>query len=65
MINGKLMDSMDPNLPFLLNVSQFRRKKILGKTNLFLKKRTNSILDAIISEDKQKKEDGQKILQVF
>jgi len=50
MINGKLMDSMDPNLPFLLNVSQFRRKKIL---------------DAIISDDKQKKEDGQKILQAF
>jgi len=50
MINGKLMDSMDPNLPFLLNVSQFRRKKIL---------------DAITSEDKGKREDGQKILQAF
>jgi len=50
MINGKLMDSMDPNLPFLLNVSQFRRKKIL---------------DAIMSEDKTKREDGQKILQAF
>jgi len=50
LLNDKLLDSMDPNLPFLLNVSQFRRKKLL---------------DAIISEDKQKKEDGQKILQAF
>jgi len=50
MINGKLMANMDPTLPFLLNVSQFRRKKIL---------------DAIMSKEKFKKEDGQKILQAF
>ena len=31
MINGKLMSSMDPSLPFLLNVSMFRRRKILGR----------------------------------
>ena len=31
MISGKLMEDMEPSLPFLLNVSQFRRKKILGK----------------------------------
>lgn len=30
MIKGDLMDEMDKNLPFKLNVSQFRRKKILG-----------------------------------
>jgi len=30
MINGKLMATMDPGLPFLLNVCQFRRKKIMG-----------------------------------
>jgi len=29
MISGKLMEDMEPSLPFLLNVSQFRRKKIL------------------------------------
>lgn len=30
MIKGDLMDEMDSNLTFKLNVSQFRRKKILG-----------------------------------
>jgi hypothetical protein len=27
------MEEMDKNLPFKLNVSQYRRKKILGKGN--------------------------------
>jgi len=62
MINGKLMDSMDPNLPFLLNVSQFRRKKILGI--IFNSLSSLIDIDAIMSEDKSKREDGQKILQV-
>ena len=43
MSNGKLSDEMDENIPFKLNVSQFRRKKIL---------------DAIMSEEKDKKEKG-------
>ena len=30
MIQGELMEEMDKNLPFKLNVSQFRRKKIIG-----------------------------------
>ena len=30
MIKGDLMEEMDSNLPFKLNVSQYRRKKILG-----------------------------------
>ena len=30
MMTGKLGDEMDPNVPFRLNVSQYRRKKILG-----------------------------------
>ncbi|EGR31209.1 hypothetical protein IMG5_115710, partial [Ichthyophthirius multifiliis] len=50
MMTGKLEDEMDQNVPFRLNVSQYRRKKIL---------------DAIMSSNKDKKDKGQKILQVF
>lgn len=49
MINGELMEEMETNLPFKLNVSQFRRRKIL---------------DAIMSTDNKKKDVGQKIMQV-
>lgn len=49
MINGELMEEMEKNLPFKLNVSQFRRRKIL---------------DAIMNPDPKKKEVGQKIMQV-
>lgn len=50
MINGELMEEMEKNLPFKLNVSQFRRRKIL---------------DAIMHPDPKKKEVGQKIMQVI
>ena len=40
---------MDKNVPFTLNVSQYRRKKIL---------------DAIMEASKEKKDKGQKIMQV-
>jgi len=52
MYTGKLMDNMDPNLPFKLNVSQYRRRKLL---------------DAIMlpEREKDKKEQGIKILQSF
>jgi hypothetical protein len=50
MSNGKLGDEMDENIPFRLNVSGFRRKKIL---------------DAIMSDEKDKREKGIKILQAF
>jgi len=41
---------MDPNIPFRLNVSQYRRRKVL---------------DAIMSVNKDKKDKGSKILQAF
>ena len=50
MLNGNLMEDMDPNVPFRLNVSQFRRKRIL---------------DAIWALNAEKKENGSKILQAF
>jgi hypothetical protein len=50
MSTGKLGDEMDANVPFRLNVSQYRRRRIL---------------DAIMSIDKTKKDRGQKILQSF
>lgn len=43
MSTGQLGDEMDPNMPFRLNVSQYRRRKIL---------------DAIISANKEKKDKG-------
>jgi len=49
MSTGQLGNEMDPNIPFRLNVSQYRRKRIL---------------DAIMSTNKEKKEKGQKIFQV-
>ena len=50
MSTGQLGDEMDPNVPFRLNVSQYRRKRIL---------------EAIMSAQKEKKDKGQKILQAF
>lgn len=50
MINGDLMEEMEKNLPFKLNVSQFRRRKIL---------------DAIMNSDARKKDVGQKIMQAY
>lgn len=50
MSSGNLGDDMDKNLPFRLNVSQYRRRKIL---------------DCIMTQDKEKKEKGSKILQAF
>lgn len=50
MINGELMEEMEKNLPFKLNVSQFRRRKIL---------------DAIMQTDTKKKEMGSKIMQAY
>eukprot|EP01017_Pseudomicrothorax_dubius_P019234 TRINITY_DN2115_c0_g1_i12.p1 TRINITY_DN2115_c0_g1~~TRINITY_DN2115_c0_g1_i12.p1 ORF type:complete len:277 (+),score=93.29 TRINITY_DN2115_c0_g1_i12:50-880(+) len=51
MIDGEqLMDRMDKNIPFKLNVSQFRRKRIM---------------DAIMSSSKEDKDSGMKILQAF
>lgn len=50
MINNELTENMENDLPFKLNVSQFRRKKIL---------------DAIMSQKQDKKEQGQKILNAY
>jgi hypothetical protein len=47
MSQGQLGDDMDPNIPFRLNVSQYRRRKVL---------------DAIMSVNKDKKDKGSKIL---
>ena len=43
MSQGQLGDDMDPNIPFRLNVSHYRRRKIL---------------DAIMSANKDKKDKG-------
>lgn len=59
MSQGQLGDEMDQNMPFKLNVSQFRRRKILGTHTSF------SSLDAITADDKEKKDKGLKILQAF
>ena len=47
MVNGDFRNIFDQNLPFKLNVSQYRRKKIL---------------DAITSDNLKKKDKGLKIL---
>lgn len=50
MSSGNLGEDMDKTLPFRLNVSQYRRRKIL---------------ESIMAEDKNKKEKGNRILQAF
>ncbi len=50
MISGELGKEFDKNLTFKMNVSQFRRKQLL---------------QAMMSENKQKKQKGTKILQNF
>ncbi len=47
MSTDQLGDEMDKNVPFRLNVSRYRRKKLL---------------DAICETNKDKKDKGQKIL---
>lgn len=51
MIKGKLsrMGDMDPEQPFMLNISMYRRRRIM---------------DAIMSRDEEKKKSGQKIMNV-
>ena len=50
MSTGKLGDEYDKDMSFKLNVSQFRRKKLL---------------ESMMSENKQQEEKGTKILQNF
>jgi hypothetical protein len=50
MSSGNLGEDMDKSLPFRLNVSQYRRRKIL---------------ESIMADDKNKKEKGNRILQAF
>jgi Ca2+-binding EF-hand superfamily protein len=51
MIKGKLsrMGDMDAEMPFMLNISMYRRRRIM---------------DAIMSDNEQKKKSGQKIMNV-
>ena len=55
MVNRELMQEMDENLKFTLNVSGYRRRKILG---FFI------VLDAIMNGDKKNNE-SMKILDAF
>lgn len=50
MISGELGKQFDKSLTFKMNVSQFRRRQLL---------------ESMMSEDKEKKEKGTKILQNF
>lgn len=50
MSTGQLSDDMDKDIPFRLNVSTYRRRKIL---------------DAIMSKDSDKGNKGMKILNAF
>jgi hypothetical protein len=50
MISGELGREFDKNLTFKMNVSQFRRRQLM---------------EAMMSENKEKKEKGTKILQNF
>ena len=50
MISGELGREFDKNLTFKMNVSQFRRRQLM---------------EAMMSENKEKKEKGTKIMQNF
>lgn len=50
MISGELGKEFDKNLTFKMNVSQFRRRQLL---------------ESMMSDNKEKKEKGTKILQNF
>lgn len=50
MISGELGKEFDKNLTFKMNVSQFRRRQLM---------------EAMMSENKEKKEKGNKIMQNF
>ena len=50
MSTGQLGEQFDKDMSFKLNVSQFRRKKLL---------------ESMMSENKEKKQKGYKILQNF
>lgn len=61
MSQGQLGEEIYQNMPFKLNVSQYRRRKILGT----VRNNFPNQIDAIMADDKEKKDKGQKILQSF